>query len=301
MTEAAGGTGLRWRQVQAEAVDQLARAGMANPAGDARRLLEGATGTEGTEYYDVLDEEVTERRLHRFDAMVARRAAGEPLQYVLGHWGFRRLDLFVDRRALIPRPETEQVVEVALGEVDRLAGTRAPGERLLVADLGTGSGAIALALASERVIVEVYATDVSADALAVARANLAGVGRAATRVRVLEGDWFAALPVELRGRLAVVVSNPPYVASHEALPDEVARYEPHGALVAGRLGSEALDHLVDAAFDWLAPGGALVLESAPWQAPEVAKRARSRGYAEADVRPDLTGRPRAVVARAPSP
>ncbi|MPY95825.1 MAG: peptide chain release factor N(5)-glutamine methyltransferase, partial [Acidimicrobiia bacterium] len=277
-------------------------AGVANPSGDARRLVEGVTGAEGVEYHDVLDEDVTERRLHRFDTLLARREAGEPLQYVLGRWGFRQLDLFVDPRALIPRPETEQLVEVALAEVDRVARATGAhhGDRLAVADLGTGSGAIALALASERTVVDVYATDVSAAALAVARANLAGIGRAATRVRVLEGDWFAALPPELQGRLAVVVSNPPYVAEHEVLPDEVAHWEPRGALVAGPEGSEALDHLVHEALAWLVPGGAVVLESAPWQAAEVAALALRRGFAEATVRHDLARRPRAVVARAPA-
>src|SRR5438105_5970876 len=143
--------------------------------------------------------------------MVARRAAGEPLQYVLGRWAFRTLDLMVDRRVLIPRPETEQVVEVALAEARRLHAR-------IAADLGTGSGAIALSLAAELPGVDVWATDVSADALAVARANLAGIGTfAAARVRIQEGDWFGALPPELRGRLDIVVSNPPYIGDDESL------------------------------------------------------------------------------------
>src|SRR5437763_6165244 len=127
----------------------------------------------------------------------------------------------VDRRVLIPRPETEEVVEVALAELSRLDGDRAT-----VADLGTGSGVIALSIALESPTAAVLATDQSADALSVARANLAGLGmRGATRVRLYEGDWFAALPAAHRGEIDLIVSNPPYVASNEALPDEVRKWE----------------------------------------------------------------------------
>ena len=145
--------------------------------------------------------------------MVARRAHGEPLQYVLGRWGFRTLDLLVDRRVLIPRPETEVVAGLA---IDALAALDRPG---VAVDLGTGSGAIALSLAAERwPHVEVWATDVSPDALAVARANLAGLGRRAAVVRLLEGTGSSALPGDLRGRVDVIVSNPPYVPADAPLP-----------------------------------------------------------------------------------
>src|SRR5690606_38267662 len=147
----------------------------------------------------------TVRGAIHLDAMLARRERGEPLQYVMGRWGFRSLDLLVDDRVLIPRPETEVLAGLALDEVRRLG---AP----IAVDLGTGSGAIALSLAAEQPGLEVWGTDASEDALAVARANLAGLGRAATRVRLVAGDWFAALPAELAGRIGVVVSNPPYVA-----------------------------------------------------------------------------------------
>src|SRR5688500_3110506 len=124
--------------------------------------------------------------------MAERRLAGEPLQYVLGSWGFRTLDLFVDPRVLIPRPETEAVAGLA---IEALAAIDRPG---LAADLGTGSGAIALAMAAERwPHVQVWATDLSADALAVARANLAALGRRGAVVRLVQGDWFGALPDEL--------------------------------------------------------------------------------------------------------
>jgi release factor glutamine methyltransferase len=201
----------------------------------------------------------------------------------------------VDPRVLIPRPETEQVVEVALAELRAAAGT---GPRLAV-DLGTGSGAIALSLAVEVVTASVWATDVSSDALAVARANLAGVGRPGARVRLTEGDWFAALPAELAGRIDLVVANPPYVATADPLPAEVSDWEPEGALVAGPTGMEHLARIVAEAPGWLAPSGSLVLELAPHQAGAMVGQARSAGFATADVRPDLAGRDRVLVARRP--
>jgi release factor glutamine methyltransferase len=230
-----------------------------------------------------------------FDQMVARRAAGEPLQYVVGRWGFRGLEVFLDHRVLIPRPETEQVVEVALAELARV-----PGAQPVIVDLGTGSGAIALSLAAEGKRGAVWATDESADALAVARANLAGLGgRAATRVRLVTGSWWSALPDELRGRVALAVANPPYVSSAEmaSLPAEVAAWEPRGALEAGPTGLEDLAAIVAGAPEWLAPEGVLVLELAPHQAEAVERLARTAGFGEVDIRLDLAGRRRVLVAR----
>jgi release factor glutamine methyltransferase len=288
-----------WRAFLQEATNRLRVAGSPHPDGDARRIVERASGWEGAEHHLHLDEPATVRQVAFFDAMVERRAAGEPLQYVLGCWGFRTLDLLVDRRVLIPRPETETVAERALAEVDRRRAERAAAGAgaVTVVDLGTGSGAIALAVAVERPGVEVWATDRSGDALAVARANLAGVGSAGARVRLAEGDWFAALPSELHGATDVIVSNPPYVAAADDLPAEVRDWEPVGALIAGPSGLEDLERLVDGAPDWLVPGGALVVELAPHQAAAVAARARDAGYTAVEVGRDLTGRERLVVAR----
>jgi release factor glutamine methyltransferase len=245
---------------------------------------------------------------HRAASMIERRRTGEPLQYVLGSWQFRGLDLMVDRRVLIPRPETEVVVQVAVDElVARGARTgrtdpwAAGTTDYAVADLGTGSGAIALALAAELPDAAVWATDVSEVALAVARANLSSIGSAATRVRLLHGHWFAALPTELRGALRLIVSNPPYVtaAEHPDLPPEVRDHEPYGALVSGPSGLEDLEHLLASAGEWLEPTGALVLELAPHPAEAAADVARGVGLVEVEVRPDLTGRARALVARRP--
>jgi release factor glutamine methyltransferase len=281
--------GVPWRVFADEATRRLREAGCEQPEVDARRIVERAAGFDGADFVTGIDTLATERGVGFFDQMLERRLAGEPLQYVVGAWGFRHLDLLVDRRVLIPRPETEVLVEHALAEIDRCDAAR-------VVDLGTGSGAIALSIASERPGVEVWATDSSADALDVARANLAGLGRAATRVRLAEGSWFDALPAELAGRVGVVVSNPPYVAEGDDLPPSVADWEPHAALVSGPAGTEALELLLAESASWLAPEGAVVLELAPWQAEPMAEQARARGYGEVRIALDLAGRERVLIA-----
>jgi release factor glutamine methyltransferase len=249
-----------------------------------------ASGAGPGEWQAVLDEQAPERGAEHLRAMVERRLGGEPLQYVLGSWGFRRLDLLVDRRVLIPRPETEWVVEQALGLL--------PDGDAVVVDLGTGSGAIALSIADERwPRVRVVATEVSADALAVSRANLAGLGRRGVVVTLHEGSWWDAVPPEVRDEIDLVVSNPPYIAAHEPLPPEVAGWEPVGALVPGPSGLEALAEVLGGAAQWLRPGGWVVCEIGETQGEAVAALAAEAGLVDVEIRPDLTGRDRMVVAR----
>ncbi len=248
------------------------------------------------------------------DALADRRAVGEPLQYVLGRWQFRSLELHVDPRVLIPRPETEQVVEVALAELARSMEAEGPERRSdwVCADLGTGSGAIALSLAVEGGSVvpglEVWATDASADALAVADRNLGELAltdpAAAGRVRVVLGDWFAALPDGMAGRLDLVVSNPPYVAESEypALDPVIRDWEPRSALSAGPGtggvgGMAAIESIVMAAPHWLGQSGAVVVEIAPSQARAAVDAARRAGFGHVGTAPDLAGRVRMLVAR----
>jgi release factor glutamine methyltransferase len=242
------------------------------------------------------------------DDLARRRLAGEPLQYVLGHWAFRTLDLLVDPRVLIPRPETEQVAEVALGELERVAAGR-PGA--VVVDLGTGSGAIALALATEcrhaHPSIRVWATDVDPGALEVATVNRQRVGAgdpgAAERVVLRRGSWWQALPSELHGRVDLAVSNPPYVAEAEwpGLDAEV-RAEPYRALVApdgtgGTPGLADVEAVVAGSPAWLAPRASLVVEIAPHQSAAAEACARAVGFDDVAVVPDLSGRPRVLVAR----
>lgn len=245
--------------------------------------------------------DVSDEAVARAASMAERCRAGEPLQYVLGHWSFRTLDLAVDPRVLIPRPETEQVVEVALHELRRLDAAEP-----VVVDAGTGSGAIALSLAVELAAGSVYALDASADALAVARANCEEVRRLEAGmlpVTFFEGSWLEQLPASLWGAVTMVVANPPYVA--EAEWDELAvevRAEPRRALVAGA-GSDGTPGLADVeavlaqALLWVARPGAVVIELAPHQAEAAGRMAASMGYLDVEVRPDLAQRPRALVGR----
>jgi len=250
-----------------------------------------------------------------------RRAAGEPLQYVLGHWQFRSLELKVDPRVLIPRPETEQVVQVALDQLERMSagplagcdgGGAVGGPGLVCVDLGTGSGAIALSLAAEGAAggrnLEVWATDRSADALQVAGENLRALGgsdgAAAGRVRLVEGSWFDALPSELAGRVDLMVSNPPYVSESEysRLEPVVRHWEPRGALVASRGpggvgGMAAIETIIAGSWRWLRRSGALVVEIAPSQAEASVEAARRAGFGRAGTDRDLAGRQRMLVAR----
>lgn len=273
---------LTWTQVRREAARRLRAAGVASPEAEARWLVEEAAPD--------LDASVTKRTLAHFDAMLVRREKGEPLQYVLGRWGFRSLDLLVDPRVLIPRPETEVVAGAAVEEARRIDARAA-------VDLGTGSGAIALALATEIQALEVWAVDESPDALDVARANLAGIGRAGARVRLVLGDWFAALPAELRGTFGVVVANPPYVADGEDLPPEVADWEPTDALYAGVDGLDDIRRIISDAPAWLARPGSLVVELAPDQALTVGALAYGSGFDEVIIGRDLADRERYLVAR----
>lgn len=262
---------------------------------EARWLCEVASASEdGDDFLARLDEPATVRMVSHLDAMTARRRAGEPLQYVLGEWSFRHLTLAVDRRVLIPRPETELVAEIALEKAVAVGPVR------VVADLGTGSGAIGLAMAFElpRQGTTVWITDASADALDVARANLAGIGPAGINVRVAQGSWFDALPPGTS--IDVVVANPPYVADESPdLAADVREWEPPEALFAGADGLDAIRTIVADAPQWLAARGWLVLEIGSDQADAVAGLLREHGFVDVEVREDLAGRPRIAVARRP--
>ena len=221
-------------------------------------------------------------------------ASGYPLQYACGSWGFRHLDLLVDERALIPRPETEQMVEYAIAAASTL-------DRPLIAvDLGTGSGAIACALATEIGGVTVHAVDASPEALSLAKRNAERTGSA---VEFHLGSWWEPLPDVLHGAVNLLVSNPPYVTDAEYGTLDRALYaEPRTALVAGpsRAGHDGLGDLeciIDGAPAFLAPRAVVVLECAPHQCDDLAELARSLGTVE--IVQDLAGKNRGVVIRCP--
>lgn len=224
----------------------------------------------------------------RFGRLVERREAGEPVAYLTGRRGFWSLDLRVGPDTLIPRAETERLVELALERLP--AGT--PGR---VADLGTGSGAIALAIASERPRLQVVATDASAAALGVARDNAVALGLANVEFR--HGDWFAPLVGE---RFRLVASNPPYIARddpHLARGD--LRHEPARALASGADGLDDLRVIARAAGAHLEPGGWLLLEHGHDQGPAVRELLRAAGFLEVATATDLEGRDRVGLGRSP--
>ncbi|HUK94844.1 MAG TPA: peptide chain release factor N(5)-glutamine methyltransferase [Gaiellaceae bacterium] len=269
----------------AAASARLAEAGVESARLEAELLLARACDDCARALlYAELDRELAQEQIDAFEANVARRVKREPLAYVLGEWGFRRLTLKTDRRALIPRPETEIVVERALEHIrDRSAPE--------VLDVGTGTGAIALAIADEHEGARVTAIDVSSDALALARENaeLTGIDG---RVRLVEHDLTSGLG---EAQFDLVVSNPPYVEPDEleTLQPEVRDWEPHVALVA----HGATEAVASAATEALRSGGWLVLESAAGAAERVRGALDELGYADATITPDLAGRDRVVEGR----
>ncbi|MDX1691694.1 MAG: peptide chain release factor N(5)-glutamine methyltransferase [Acidimicrobiia bacterium] len=262
---------------------------MTLPAHEHRRLVAAVTGrpfgtVTGAEALDADD-----RR--RLDDLVSRRLAGEPLQHLEGSVSFGPLDLLVDARVLVPRPETEQVFDQAA----RSLGEAGPGT--LVVDLCTGSGALALALKHRFPDARVIGVDVSEDALAVAKEN--GT-RLDLEVEWLHGDLFTPLPKRLMGRVDLLVSNPPYVAEDEwaDLPTDVRDHEPRVALVAGPEGTEVLARIAEEAFWWLGVGGWAVCEIGATQG---AAAERLFAAYDREVRTDLAGRDRILVARKGAP
>ncbi len=272
--------GVTVREALDSAVIAIGAAGSDTPRLDAEVLLAAALGIDRTALFLDPAREVQGAAVRAFQDAVRRRSAGrEPVAYITGTRGFRHIDLCVDARVLVPRPETELLVEV---------GVELLGEGARVVDVGTGSGAVALALASERPDLRVLATDVSADALAVARANAERLGLGA--VVFAQGDLLAAL-----GEVDAVLSNPPYVADGERaeLPPEIAQHEPPGALFAGADGLDVIRRLVERA----ATATTLAVEVGAGQADAVARLAREVGFTTVATRPDLAGIDRVVVAR----
>ncbi|MGD8320278.1 MAG: peptide chain release factor N(5)-glutamine methyltransferase [Gemmatimonadota bacterium] len=259
---------------------------------DAEHLLAHALGLERLQLYLQYDRPLERDELDRFRPLLRRRAEREPLQYILGRAAFRELDLVVDRRVLIPRPETEILVDEVLMWAQGSAR-----ESLSALDVGTGSGAIALSLLREGPFGRVVATDPSDDALDVARANARAAGIEG-RVELRKGALFEPLGAD--ETFDVVVSNPPYVAESEAsdLEPEVGVWEPKEALFGGPDGMTVLRGLIRGAGRHLVPGGLLALEMGAGQAGAVKAAVEEESdYDDVRVRRDLAGRQRVVLAR----
>jgi release factor glutamine methyltransferase len=263
-------------------------------AQEARWLCEHASGMDSAEFSAEQDQLVTVACAKSLNSMVRDRLSGVPLQYVMKRWAFRHLDIMVDKRVLIPRPETEQVVQVALDIARKTSSDQA----LRVVDLGTGSGVIGLSMAFElgAEAAHVWLTDASVDALDVARANMVGIGRAAANVRVVHGSWWNALPQEIAGQIDIAICNPPYIAQDdsEVAPD-VHLYEPHSALYASDNGLSDLRTVVEGASSWLKKSGWLVLEIGYQQGAEVLAMMSASGFVGAEIKQDLSGRDRIAV------
>lgn len=265
---------------------------------EARWLCEHASGLDRVELDAARDEVVSQRCGVALRAMVARRLTGEPLQYVMKSWAFRHLDVLVDNRVLIPRPETEVVVQAALDLAREMISET--NSKLRVADLGTGSGVIGLSLASElpRGTTEVWLTDLSADALEVARANLAGLGLINGDVRVAQGSWLAALPSELKNSFDLIVSNPPYIGVYDpSVESSVLNHEPHLALFAGSDGLDAYREIISHSGEWLATDGWIVLEIGHQQGDAVRELLAQNSFKQIEIRKDLAGRDRIALAK----
>jgi len=253
---------------------------------DAEWLLAHVLGKQRSWLFAFGDARIDADAATRFEALVRRREAGEPVAYLTGRRGFWTFELAVSPATLVPRPETERLVELAL--------ERLPSDQpLRIADLGTGSGAIALALASERPLAQVIATDASSDALDVARANARALQL--DNVAFRQGDWFGCLQGE---RFGLVASNPPYIEAGDPHLDDL-RHEPAAALASGVDGLDAIRRIVADAPAHLDEGGWLLLEHGWRQGAAVRALLEAAGFFDVKTEQDLEGRDRVTLGRVP--
>lgn len=270
----------------------LERCGVSGARNEAEILLGHLLKTRRADLYAGMDRPVMVSQAAELDKMVASRCSGRPLQYITGVQGFRKLALKVGPGVLVPRPETEMLVERCL---ELLTGVQDPA----VADLGTGSGAIALSLATERPDCRVWATEISEDALWWAETNLKLAGL--DNVRLGFGDLFSPIPGSEKGSFDLIVSNPPYLSQEEfaKAPPEVREHEPEMALLSGDKGLATCIRIIREAYQWLKPGGTLVIETAGTSQYDDLRIFLARRYDDVKITSDLTGKPRFVEGRRP--
>lgn len=267
--------------------EYLGGKGVENPRLNAELLVGHALGLKRMQLYLQFERPLAEPELERVRGYLRRRGQHEPWQYIVGEQDFMGLSLKVDRRALIPRPETEYLVTLLTERI-----TVSP-RRIL--ELGSGCGAIALALASHWVEAEVVATDASEAALSLTRENAMRTGLAA-RVQLIMSDWYSELVLD--ARFDLIVSNPPYLTEQETeeTAPEVKHFEPRVALTPGPTGLEAIRTIIAGGFGRLQQGGLLALETGIAQQAEIARLFSAAGFARHEFLPDLTGRPRYALA-----
>jgi release factor glutamine methyltransferase len=275
--------------------DWFAGRGIASARLDAELLLGHVLGLERLQLYTSFDRPLERSELDAFRELVRRRGRFEPVAYILGSKEFWSRDFAVDPRVLVPRPDTEVLVDAALERIE-------PTEEAVVLDYGTGSGAIAITLAAERPSVKVLAVDLSRDALDVARDNAATHG-VADRVGFVHSDGFERLPERFVGGLSAIVANPPYVPLQDepGLPPDVRDHEPRDALFAGPDPLLHYRRIADAGRRWLQPDGFAAVEVGAGQAAAVAELFAGPGWGEVTVRSDLARIERVVVARREGP
>lgn len=277
---ASGGVrGASAREALSAATDALAAVGIDTPRIDAEVLLAGITGRSPAELIADRDARIAPAESRAFSEAVRRRLRREPVAYILGSKGFRHIELKVDRRVLVPRPETELLVELALEEQPES-----------VLEIGTGSGAVALAIADELPGCAVFAGDVSTDALEVAAANADRLGLAG-RVRFFEGTWPAP------GAFDLIVANLPYVALGDDLPSEVRDWEPPEALFPGESGLECFEQVLGSLPDSGIEAPVVALEIGHGQGDSVSELVRNAGFGRTAIHPDLAGLERVVTGR----
>ncbi len=277
--------------VMAQAHRRLVAAGIESAEREARWLLEHALGLKGSSQLVDRGRPLDAHQMAKVDSVISRRAAREPLQYILGTQEFCGLEFEVNPAVLIPRPETELLVQEVIRRLPR-------GSRPTIVDVGTGSGCLAVTLARAIPEATIYATDLSAQALETAKCNARRHG-VETGIRWLEGDLLAGLPGACcNGAVTAIVANPPYIRESEwsGLQPEVSGYEPRMALVAGPRGTELHERLLEEAAGYLAPGGLLAMELGQGQSAEL--RARVEGmsaYERAKIVPDEAGIDRIMI------
>ncbi len=284
------------RQALREATASLSDAGIESACLDAELLLAEALGLDRSKLYLHYEAPLETRAEERFRSLLARRVDGEPAAYITGRREFWSLDFLVTPAVLVPRPETERLVEVAVGLFE--AESQISDRKFQILDLGTGSGAISISLAKEIANAEVWATDVSSDALGIARANARRHG-VEEKIQFLHGDLFE--PVSARAEIFdLIVSNPPYVRSDEidALPRDVRDFEPRIALDGGADGLDCYRRIIPGALRYLSDGGFLALEIGAEMGLEVARLfVQADGYTPPRRYRDYAGRDRIVCAR----